>query len=542
MCIRDSGKGVYGFNEAVTGEALGVHGFTRSDDGVAVFGEADANGGGAVGVRGLSNGFTGIGVHGQATGVSAVTVGVLGETDSPFGYGVRGRHNASGGLGYGVIGETGSGNGIGAVGIANAGEGSTRGVWGLAVSADGIGVQGQSDVPGGTGVHGLAGSQSGPSVGVLGTTASGQGVAVRGHATSTTGISTGVEGVVDSENGIAINGIATNGTGVNVAVRGEATSESGVAVWAQHNGSNGPSYAVLASSDTLDGAAIRVENTGGGSAIRATASGTNPTIISVEANNSSPGEQYGVRAEVYSTLGVGLYGSTTGNLAPGVWGESMDFDPGGLAYGVRGDTILSENYAVYANGDLVATGTKNFVQPDPNDASREIRFACLEGNESGTYFRGTARTEGGRATIAVPEDFRLVTEPEGLTVQLTAVGALALLAVESRSLDAVVVRSDRDVEFDYLVQGVRRGFADFETIGPNRSFVPSYRDIPFGTQFPAGLQRVLIENGILNEDLTPNAETAARLGWELREPSEKRRKLFEDFRAHQAARAAEVQR
>ena len=123
----------------------------------------------------------------------------------------------------------------------------------------------------------------------------------------------------------------------------------------------------------------------------------------------------------------------------------------------------------------------------------------------------------GRAVISVPEEFRLVTEEEGLTVQLTPVGApLFLLWIESRGIDRIVVRGDVDVEFDYFVNGVRRGFADVELVHDNRSFVPEVRGVPFGTQYPEALRRILVENGTLNPDFTPSEETAARNGWLLR--------------------------
>ena len=45
--------------------------------------------------------------------------------------------------------------------------------------------------------------------------------------------------------------------------------------------------------------------------------------------------------------------------------------------------------------EMLLHGIKSFVQPHPADASKEIRFVCLEGNESGTYFRGSGRVVGG---------------------------------------------------------------------------------------------------------------------------------------------------
>jgi hypothetical protein len=192
---------------------------------------------------------------------------------------------------------------------------------------------------------------------------------------------------------------------------------------------------------------------------------------------------------------------------------------GSFASGVSGQTALVSGYGMFSFGNLGANGTKSFVQPHPSDPSKEIRFVCLEGNESGTYFRGSARLAGGRAVIDVPEEFRLVSEPDGLTVQVTPRGP-ARAWVERVDLDEIEVRGDLDVPFDYFVNGVRRGFADVELVRENESWVPAERDVPFGTQYPDALRRILVENGTLNPDFTPNEATAARLGWELRDAVE----------------------
>jgi hypothetical protein len=172
---------------------------------------------------------------------------------------------------------------------------------------------------------------------------------------------------------------------------------------------------------------------------------------------------------------------------------------------------------VNVQGDLNVTGAKAFVQPHPTDPSKALRFVCLEGNESGTYFRGTGVLVNGRAVIEVPEEFRLVTEDQGLTVQVTPLGAIAALAVESKDLDQIVVVGSRNVEFDYFVNGVRKGFAGAPVVIDNRAFVPEVRGVPFGLKYPAALREVLVQNGTLNPDFTPNEATASRLGWKLRE-------------------------
>jgi hypothetical protein len=152
---------------------------------------------------------------------------------------------------------------------------------------------------------------------------------------------------------------------------------------------------------------------------------------------------------------------------------------------------------------------------------------CLEGDESGTYFRGSGRFVQGRATVDVPKSFRLVTEADGLTVQLTSRGR-AQVWVESVDLDRIVVASDADVAFDYFVNGVRRGFAGHEPVQPNRMFVPQRRDEPYGAALPPAVRQMLVDNGILNPDFTPNEVTAARMGWPLADapPPDDRRAPF----------------
>jgi hypothetical protein len=41
------------------------------------------------------------------------------------------------------------------------------------------------------------------------------------------------------------------------------------------------------------------------------------------------------------------------------------------------------------------------------------------------------------------------------------------------------------------------------------------RGVPYGTQYPQELRDILVGNGTLNADYTPNESTAARLGWRL---------------------------
>lgn len=130
---------------------------------------------------------------------------------------------------------------------------------------------------------------------------------------------------------------------------------------------------------------------------------------------------------------------------------------------------LSERYpsevegTVQIAGDLRVGGAKKFVIADPEDPRRELHFVALEGPEAGVFYRGAARTAGGRAVVNLPKVFSDVAEAEGLTVQLTPVGGWSrLFVVEKSRHRLVVVDADGgDVEFDFLVQGIRKGYGDF---------------------------------------------------------------------------------
>jgi hypothetical protein len=182
---------------------------------------------------------------------------------------------------------------------------------------------------------------------------------------------------------------------------------------------------------------------------------------------------------------------------------------GTLGYYAGGTTY----YGVYANGDFGGTGAKFFIEPHATDPSREVRYVALEGPEAGTYFRGTARTQAGEAVIEVPESFRQVTDEEGMTVQVTPIGELAMVAVMSQDLNQVVVHSSKDVSFHYLVQGVRHGYKNYEPIVESGDFVPSKADARIPAYLNDAQKAKLIANGTYNADGTVNMRTAERMGW-----------------------------
>jgi hypothetical protein len=81
-------------------------------------------------------------------------------------------------------------------------------------------------------------------------------------------------------------------------------------------------------------------------------------------------------------------------------------------------------------------------------------------------------------------------------------------------LNEIVLQANSDVDFDYVVNGVRKAYKDFAAIQDNQSFIPDGADDNrFGLYAPE-IQRRLVATGIYNPDGTVNLETAKRLGWD----------------------------
>lgn len=217
----------------------------------------------------------------------------------------------------------------------------------------------------------------------------------------------------------------------------------------------------------------------------------------------------GVRGESFN---IGVLGVSR---VVGAVGTVVASNGAYLAEGYLGYHTAIYDYGVYSAGRTGASGTKSFVDPHPTDPSKVIRYVSLEGNEPGTYFRGRGRFERGMARIPVPEDFRLVTDEEGLTVQVTPIGAMATVGVIRMDLNEILVQSSRNVEFSYLVQGVRKTMVDaVQPIGEGTEFMPRTPDATLPAYLSAEQKRRLIQNGTYRGDGTVNMETARRLGWD----------------------------
>ncbi|MGH9443967.1 MAG: hypothetical protein ACRD16_17015, partial [Thermoanaerobaculia bacterium] len=392
----------------------------------------------------------------------------------------------------GVVGESNQGVGILAAGsdYGIEGVGALAGVLGysgvVSVPLPTYGVAGANSGTAGAGVFGTFGvdgpDPSKDSAGVEGTAADQYGVVGR----STT--SDGVVGYTDSaDTPSAIAGVL----GLNTSSFN--TGYLGLADYAV-KGTSPHGNAVFGLSNAQSGAGIEGKNGLSG----------NEGFVG--------GSNYGVFGS--SSNGPSIWGRTDltgpGNFEPGVYGQTT-----GTGIGVYGDSssAASNAYAMFGlganagvfqgsvtvTGHLTVGGIQRFVLPHPTDATKEIRLGSPEGPEQGTYFRGTARIQGGFARIPVPESFRAVSSPDGLTVVTTPVGSPAVLFVAKESLDEIVIQGSSDVEFHYVVNGVSKVGEAFQPIAENEHFVPrSANDVNFMRFADPGVLAILKENGILN--------------------------------------------
>jgi hypothetical protein len=330
-------------------------------------------------------------------------------------------------------------------------------------------------------------------------------------------LSAAVTGIETGAFGVGVSGFASGGAGSGIY--GQSTTATGSGV----QGYNAAGIGVLGVTAALTGV-------GGVKGFAGTANGalgpayTAPFgVIGIANGSTSP---------------TGVMGIATGIGVTGVRVDATNFTK---SFGYLG---YSDTDGIYTAQHLTAVGGKSFAEPHPADASKVIKYVCPEGPESGTYFRGRGRFEGHTAVIDVPEHFRIVTDEEGLTVQVTPIGQATAVGVVQIGLDRIVVESNLDVEFSYLVQGVRKAYKDWQpvqnvTAGDNAYFVPLSASQRLESFWVPEIRQRLISNGTYNTDGTVNMQTAEKMGWAQRwRDAEAEAKAAQEKAAQEGAAAA----
>lgn len=424
-----TGRGVYGLASAASGTTYGVYGRSDSPSGRAVYGHAVATTGDARGVFGVSNSTSGLGTVGYATATTGTAYGVYGQSDSTSGRGVYGTATASTGAtyggyftsnspdGYAVFGSNvapgGTGAGFGGYFETNTADGDA--VFARATHTSGFNFGGrfETDSSFGYGVFGWARSSGGVNYGVEGASASTSGRGVYGYASAGSGATYGVYGDTRSTDGFGVYGTAASTGGANYGGYFRSASTSGTGVVGVASATGGPTVGVYGGSDSTGGYAIR--------ALSSATSGLSYGVYSISRSSdgrgvygyasSSSGSTFGGRFESDSPTGRGVYGyvNTTGaNDTP---------------QGVRGYCSTSNSgYAVYASGDMGASGAKSFRIDHPSDPQNKyLMHYCAESPEVINFYRGTVTLDdAGEAVVELPHYFSTINKSP--SYQLTAVG------------------------------------------------------------------------------------------------------------------------
>ncbi|MBV6457098.1 MAG: hypothetical protein HONBIEJF_00205 [Fimbriimonadaceae bacterium] len=132
---------------------------------------------------------------------------------------------------------------------------------------------------------------------------------------------------------------------------------------------------------------------------------------------------------------------------------------------------VARMYVDSAGRGKIEADVKNFVVPDPEDPSKDIVYACLEGPEAAMYMRGTARLMRGSARIQLPDHFRKLASPDGMTVLLTPHGRNSRgLSYESADPTGFTVfeleQGTGSYDFDWEIKAVRKGYEDYKVVRP----------------------------------------------------------------------------
>lgn len=313
----------------------------------------------SAGIMGVSSSPTGQTRGVLGTNSSNNGSGVAGLSQGTFGAGVWGENTATTGDAHGVFGRTFSDTGMGVRGQA------------LAFSGANFGGHFVSFSSAGTGVYGSAGASSGSTNGGLFTASSPDGRGVRGVASATTGLAVGGRFSTASSAGIGAWGSATATGGVNYGVYGESASTSGRGVFGYASASSGLAHGVWGQTASINGNGVVGQAT------------------------AASGTTFGVVGESLSPTGVSVYGSHP--------------DPNG--------------WAVYATGNLGASGTKSFRIDHPTDPTHKyLLHYCAEGPEPRNVYQGQVTTGAdGYAWVSLPDYYQEINKDP--LIQLTVVDA-----------------------------------------------------------------------------------------------------------------------
>jgi len=354
----------------------------------------------------------------------------------------------------------------------------------------GIGVYGEATGDNGRGVNGAATGANG--IGVRGAATGNNGIGVLGAATGANG--TGVWGITDQATGIGVRGVNTNANGtagvfVNTAASGGGTGYGVIGI-TQQSGANGV-YAYTANAASI-GALWAVNDapagtgTGLGAGILSRQRGGSALVANLR-NDGSLSFTYfintvitayhmggvsganapaGIVAQVASNdnnaraiVGQHNDGPTTANAFAVTGIMARGANSTGLAIAVLGNNTRTGlgDWAVFANGNMGASGVKPFMIDHPLDPENKyLLHYAAEGPEPYNLYRGVVTTDAsGRAVVHLPDYFEAANKDFSYYLQPIGTFAQVIVEEEVRNNEFVIRTDKPNVKVSWMVLATR---------------------------------------------------------------------------------------
>lgn len=174
----------------------------------------------------------------------------------------------------------------------------------------------------------------------------------------------------------------------------------------------------------------------------------------------------------YTLAAVLANGTTSGGnnmtISAGDTFTITDGTTNGIFYD-NGTSVVNSANLTYDGTDVTITSGDLYADNKffriPHQGEREkgskdawLVYSVIEGPEAAVYFRGKTRDK----RVKLPEEWGWLVDEDSITAQVTPVGDFAQVCYEVEN-DYLILYSDKDIEFSYVVYGERKDRGKLET-------------------------------------------------------------------------------